>query len=59
MSLMQQTGTYFATFAKRALLFDEMGICNLSNLFPCLDARLVRLANGEPLMHTGEKADRL
>jgi hypothetical protein len=56
---MQQTGTYFATFAKRALLFYEMGICNLSNLFPCLDARLVRLANGEPLMHTGEKADRL
>ena len=59
MSLMQQTGTYFATFAKRASLFDEMGICNLSNLFPCLDARLVHLANGEPLMHTGEKADRL
>ena len=59
MSLMQQTGTYFATFAKRALLFDEMGICNMSNLFPCLDARLVRLADGEPIMHTGEKADRL
>ena len=55
---MQQEGTYLATPAKRSPLFDGIGIDNLSTLFSCLGARRVRLAKGEPLMRTGEKADR-
>ena len=55
---MQQESTYLATLAKRSPLFDGIGIDNLSTLFSCLGARRVRLAKGEPLMRTGEKADR-
>ena len=55
---MQQEGTYLATLAKRSPLFDGIGTDNLSALFSCLGARRVRLAKGEPLMRTGEKADR-
>ena len=55
---MQQESTYLATLAKRSPLFDGIGIDNLSALFSCLGARRVRLAKGEPLMRTGEKADR-
>ena len=54
---MQQECTYLATLAKRSPLFDGIGIDNLSALFSCLGARRVRLAKGEPLMRTGEKAD--
>jgi len=55
---MPQESTYLATLAKRSPLFDEIGIDNLSALFSCLGARRVRLAKGEPLFRTGEKADR-
>ena len=55
---MQQEGIYLATLAKRSPLFDGIGIDNLSALFSCLGARRVRLAKGESLMRTGEKADR-
>ena len=55
---MQQECTYLATLAKRSPLFDGIGIDNLSALFSCLGARRVRLAKGETLMRTGEKADR-
>lgn len=54
---MKQECTYLATLAKRSPLFDGIGIDNLSALFSCLGARRVRLAKGEPLMHTGKKAD--
>ena len=50
--------TYLATLAKRSPLFDGIGIDNLSALFSCLGVRRVRLAKGETLMRTGEKADR-
>lgn len=56
---MQQESTYLATLAKRSPLFDGIGIDNLSALFSCLGARRARLAKGESLMRTGEKADRL
>ena len=55
---MQNESTYLATLAKRSPLFDGIGTDNLFALFSCLDARRVRLAKGEPLMRTGEKADR-
>lgn len=55
---MQQESIYLATLAKRSPLFDGIGIDNLSALFSCLGARRVRLAKGESLMRTGEKADR-
>lgn len=55
---MQQEATYLATLAKRSRLFDGIGADNLSALLSCLGARRVRLAKGEPLVRTGEKADR-
>ena len=55
---MQQEDTYLATLVKRSPLFDGIGADNLSALFSCLGARHVHLAKGEPLMRTGEKADR-
>ena len=55
---MQQESIYLATLAKRSPLFDGIGIDNLSALFSCLGARRVRLAKGESLMRTCEKADR-
>ena len=55
---MQQEDTYLATLAKRSPLFDGIGIDNLSALVSCLGAWRVRLAKGETLMRTGEKADR-
>ena len=55
---MQHERTYLATLSKRSPLFDGIGIDNLSALFSCLGARRVRLAKGEPLFRTGEKADR-
>ena len=55
---MQQESICLATLAKRSPLFDGIGIDNLSALFSCLGARRVRLAKGESLMRTGEKADR-
>ena len=55
---MQQEATYLATLAKRSQLFDGIGADNLSALLSCLSARRVRLAKGEPLLRTGEKADR-
>ena len=55
---MQQEATYLATLAKRSQLFDGIGTDNLSALLSCLSARRVRLAKGEPLLRTGEKADR-
>ena len=55
---MQREDTYLATLAKRSQLFDGIGADNLSALLSCLGARRVRLAKGEPLLRTGEKADR-
>ena len=55
---MQQDDTYLATLAKRSQLFDGIGADKLSALLSCLGARRVRLAKGEPLLRTGEKADR-
>ena len=55
---MQREDTYLATLAKRSQLFDGIGAGNLSALLSCLGARRVRLAKGEPLLRTGEKADR-
>lgn len=54
----KQESTYLATLAKRSPLFDGIGTENLSALFSCLGARRVRLAKGETLLRTGEKADR-
>jgi CRP-like cAMP-binding protein len=54
----QNESIYLAALAKRSPLFDGIGIDNLSALLSCLGARRVRLAKGEPLMRTGEKADR-
>ena len=55
---MQQEDTYLAALAKRSQLFDGIGAENLSALLSCLGARRARLAKGEPLLRTGEKADR-
>ena len=55
---MQQESACLATLAKRSHLFDGIGTDNLSALFSCLGARRVRLAKGELLLRTGEKADR-
>ena len=55
---MQQEDTYLTALAKRSQLFDGIGTDNLSALFSCLGARRVRLAEGELLLRTGEKADR-
>ena len=54
---MQQESTYLAELAKRSQLFDGIGAENLSALFSCLGARRARLAKGELLLRTGEKAD--
>ena len=56
---MQHEDTYLAALAKRSQLFDGIGTDNLSALFSCLGARRVRLAKGELLLRTGEKADRI
>ena len=45
--------------AKRSAIFDGIGIDNLSALFACLGAKRQRLAKGEALMRTGERADRI
>ena len=45
--------------AKRAAIFDGIGMSNLSALLACLGARRRRLAKNETLMRTGEKADRI
>lgn len=58
-SAMLQESTYLATLTKLSPLFDGIGADNLSALFACLGARRVRLAKGEPLLRTGEKADRI
>ena len=55
---MEQESTYLAALAKLSPLFDGIGIDRLSALFSCLGARRVRLSKGEPLMRTGEKANR-
>ena len=54
---MQQEDTYHAALAKRSRLFDGIGADKLSALLSCLGARRVRLAKGELLLRTGEKAD--
>lgn len=54
---MQQEDTYLEALANRSQLFDGIGTDNLSALFSCLGARRVRLAEGELLLRTGEKAD--
>lgn len=55
---MKQQTTGLAALAKRSPLFDGIGPDNLSALFACLGARLVRLAKGQLLLRTGGKADR-
>lgn len=55
---MQPESTYLAALAKRSPLFEGIGTDSLSALFSCLGARRVRLAKGETLMRTGERADR-
>ena len=56
---MQQEDTYLLARAKRSALFDGIGTEKLAALLSCLGARRRRLAKGEALMHTGEKADRI
>ena len=56
---MQHETTYLAIQAKRSALFDGIGIERLSALFACLGAKRQRLAKGEALMRTGERADRI
>jgi len=55
----QHETTYLAIQAKRSALFDGIGIERLSALFACLGAKRQRLAKGEALMRTGERADRI
>lgn len=56
---MQPKDTYLLTQVKLSAIFEGIGIDNLSALLACLCARHRRLAKGEALMHTGEKADRI
>ncbi len=56
---MQQEDTYLLARAKRSALFDGIGTEKLAALLSCLGARRRRLAKGEALLHTGEKADRI
>ena len=56
---MQQGNTYLAVQAKRSAIFDGIGIERLSALLACLGAKRQRLAKGEALMRTGERADRI
>ena len=55
---MKPESASLVAFAKRSPLFDGIGGDNLAALFSCLGARPARLAKGESLMRTGEKADR-
>ena len=56
---MQSKDTHLLAQAKLAAIFEGIGIDNLHALLACLGARRRRLAKGEALMHTGEKADRI
>ena len=56
---MERGSTYLAVQAKKCPVFDGIGIESLSALFACLGVKRRRLAKGEALMHTGEKADRI
>ena len=56
---MQSKDTHLLAQAKLAAIFEGIGIDNLHALLACLGARRRRLAKGETLMHTGEKADRI
>ena len=56
---MEQDNTYLMMLAKQSAIFDGIGTDNLSALLSCLGAKRRRLARGEALMLTGDKADRI
>ena len=56
---MERDNTYLTMLAKQSAIFDGIGIDNLSSLLSCLGAKRRRLARGEALMLTGDKADRI
>jgi len=56
---MERDNTYLTMLAKQSAIFDGIGTDNLSALLSCLGAKRRRLARGEALMLTGDKADRI
>ncbi len=56
---MELDNTYLMMLAKQSAIFDGIGTDNLSALLSCLGAKRRRLARGEALMLTGDKADRI
>ena len=56
---MERNNTYLMMLAKQSAIFDGIGTDNLSALLSCLGAKRRRLARGEALMLTGDKADRI
>ncbi|MBQ3098277.1 MAG: Crp/Fnr family transcriptional regulator [Kiritimatiellae bacterium] len=56
---MERESTYLAVQAKKCPVFDGIGVESLSALFACLGARRRRLAKGDALMRSGERADRI
>ena len=56
---MERDNTYLMMLAKQSAIFDGIGTDNLSALLSCLGAKRRRLARGEALMLTGDKADRI
>ena len=56
---MERDNTYLAVQAKKCPVFDGIGIESLSALFACLGVKRRRLARGDALMRSGERADRI
>ena len=56
---MERDNTYLTMLAKQSAIFDGIGTDNLSALLSCLGTKRRRLARGEALMLTGDKADRI
>ena len=56
---MERDNTYLMMVAKQSAIFDGIGTDNLSALLSCLGAKRRRLARGEALMLTGDRADRI
>ena len=56
---MEPNNTYLAVQAKKCRVFDGIGIESLSALFACLGVKRRRLAKGDALMISGERADKI
>ena len=56
---MEPNNTYLAVQAKKCPVFDGIGIESLSALFACLGVKRRRLAKGDALMRSGERADKI